>query len=111
MRLVALILSALSLGALSHDIDNLRDYRYCELLTMSGFSHFKIRMNVYNTIELNNCPAETWEALKADVPSLKKQFKTPLVVMNGPRYWVIDNMQNSSMLNDVLYNLRNLFIF
>ena len=59
-------------------------------------------LDVYNTIDLNFCPQADFDALAADTSVIKKQFKAPLVIMNGPRYWVIDNMRNSTMMDDTV---------
>lgn len=59
-------------------------------------------MEVYNTVELNLCPQEDWEALLSQTSAIKEQFSTPLVLMNGPRYWTIDGVRNSTMVDDTI---------
>ena len=67
--------------------DNLRGARYCEIFVITGhLTH--ITGAVYNTLGLNDCPAEEWKALNPD--ALKKAFKARAVVMNGPRYFLMD---------------------
>jgi hypothetical protein len=67
--------------------DNLRGARYCEIFVITGrLTH--IAGAVYNTLGLNDCPAEEWKALDPDM--LKNAFKARAVVMNGPRYFLMD---------------------
>ena len=67
--------------------DNLRGVRYCEIFVItSRLTH--ITGAVYNTLGLNECPAEEWQALDPD--ALKKAFKARAVVKNGPRYFLMD---------------------
>jgi hypothetical protein len=66
---------------------NLRDARYCEVIVVTGRLN-EIEGAVYNTIGLNDCPAEQWEAL--DPEQLKEEFRANEVVLNGPRYFMMD---------------------
>lgn len=66
---------------------NLRDTRYCEVIVVTGRLN-EIEGAVYNTIGLNDCPAEQWEAL--DPEQLKEEFRTNEVILNGPRYFMMD---------------------
>ncbi len=71
-------------------IGNLRNTRYCELLTVVR-QGLNFVVNVYNTTGLNLCPAEKWAALDAKV--LAKQLKVGFVKLNGPRYWTLDAIE------------------
>jgi haloalkane dehalogenase len=66
---------------------NLRNVRYCEVLvaTRHGMS---ATAAVYNTLGLNDCPADKWAALNAN--KLKKELKATAVILNGPRYFIMD---------------------
>jgi haloalkane dehalogenase len=66
---------------------NLRNVRYCEVLvaTRHGMS---ATAAVYNTLGLNDCPADKWAALNSD--TLKKEWGATAVILNGPRYFVMD---------------------
>jgi hypothetical protein len=66
---------------------NLRDARYCEVIVVTGRLN-EIEGAVYNTVGLNDCPAEQWEAL--DPEQLKEEFRANEVVLNGPRYFMMD---------------------
>jgi hypothetical protein len=66
---------------------NLRNARYCEVLLVK-FNAGSIAADVYNTIGLNDCPAATWSAL--DTAKLAAEFKATRVILNGPRYFIMD---------------------
>jgi hypothetical protein len=66
---------------------NLFNARYCEILVAKGALP-AITVTVWNTIGLNACPAAQWNAFNAK--TLATQEGAALVVLNGPRYWVID---------------------
>jgi haloalkane dehalogenase len=67
--------------------DNLRGVRYCEIFVIIGHLNH-LEGKVYNSLGLNDCPQEQWMALKTE--ALKKQFKAKAIVMNGPRYFLMD---------------------
>lgn len=48
----------------------------------------KFTGHVYNTIGLNDCPDTLWTALDTD--QLKKELKAKAVILNGPRYLLMD---------------------
>jgi hypothetical protein len=66
---------------------HLRNARYGEILVVTG-GPFSFTGHVYNTIGLNDCPQAAWEAL--DPATIKKQFKARSVILNGPRYFMMD---------------------
>jgi hypothetical protein len=80
-------------------VTNLRNQRYCEILY--GQRHFlKLEVKVFNTQGLNSCPEERWQALSKE--AIVKQFDASTVVLNGPRYWMMDEIQaDGSTLNHV----------
>ena len=67
--------------------DHLRNVRYCEILlvTRHGLS---ATAAVYNTLGLNDCPEQQWKALDPD--QLKRENNAYMVVMNGPRFFIMD---------------------
>jgi len=69
--------------------DDIRDYRYCEIIPVFR-SGTTLTVEVYNTIGLNECPADQWEALNAD--ELAEAYGATSVKINGPRYWVINEI-------------------
>ena len=67
---------------------NLRDVRYCEILVITR-DQGRLQGVVYNTLGLNDCPAAQWQAL--DPAKIKRDFAAVSVVMNGPRYFMMDS--------------------
>lgn len=45
---------------------------------------------VYNTFPLNDCPAQLWDKLDADV--LARQNDAVAALLNGPRYWLMSSI-------------------
>ena len=67
----------------------LRNLRYCELIVMKR-DGISLQTTVYNTLGQNDCPADAWEAITAS--AAETQFDALKVVLNGPRYWVLDGI-------------------
>lgn len=67
--------------------DHLRNVRYCEVLVVRKH-FFSTTADVYNTLGLNDCPAEKWASL--DTAKLKKEWNVAAIVLNGPRYFIMD---------------------
>ncbi|MEO1287572.1 MAG: hypothetical protein AAFV93_07375 [Chloroflexota bacterium] len=67
--------------------DDLRNYRYCEILPVFR-DDLNFTIEVYATISLNQCPDDLWEALDAE--TLAESYGAVQVIMNGPRYWVVN---------------------
>ena len=67
----------------------LRNVRYCEVIPVFQESG-KLVQYVYNTMGLNDCPADAWNMLNAN--DLAKNLGAIKVVLNGPRYWVLDQI-------------------
>ena len=71
-------------------ISNLRNQRYCEVLY--GKRHyFKLEVKVFNTQGLNLCPEDQWKTLTKE--SIEKAYGASFVVLNGPRYWMMDEIK------------------
>lgn len=71
-------------------LSGLRNARYGEILLISPGEDGHLKAAVYNTFGLNDCPPERWNAL--DPPALAEQFQVPMVFLNGPRFWTIDEV-------------------
>ena len=77
-------------------LDNLNNYRYCEIWLIGGDAVTKDFLgSVFNTTALNNkanprdsCPEAMWD--KVDTEALKKQYHVLGVFKNGPRFWMYD---------------------
>ena len=67
--------------------DDLHDARYCEILVLEGAIP-DARVTVWNTIGLNRCPEQWWDAL--DAATLADELGAGLVVLNGPRHFLMD---------------------
>lgn len=67
----------------------LRGTRYCEIIPVyrDGLS---FRLEVFNTLGQNDCPPAVWDAIDPD--KLADQLGAMEVVMNGPRFWVMDQI-------------------
>ena len=71
-------------------VSNLRNQRYCEVLY--GKRHyFKLEVKVFNTQGLNLCPEDQWKTLTKE--SIEKTYSASFVVLNGPRYWMMDEIK------------------
>lgn len=90
-----LLVTVLANLALAQDNDEsgsrtgLRDVRYCEIIPVYR-ERLTLRMEVYNTLGFNECPADLWNAI--DEAALTEELDAVSVVINGPRYWVIDEL-------------------
>ncbi|MEM7534597.1 MAG: hypothetical protein AAF639_20620 [Chloroflexota bacterium] len=69
--------------------DDVRDYRYCEIIPVFR-ERATMHLEVYNTIGLNDCPTELWNELAAE--TLVDAYDAAAVIMNGPRYWVLNGI-------------------
>lgn len=64
-----------------------RDARYCELLlAFPGAS--SIRVEVWGTQSLNECPMSAWDAI--DTSAVRRATGATVVMRNGPRVWLPD---------------------
>ncbi|MEM7134330.1 MAG: hypothetical protein AAF702_49120 [Chloroflexota bacterium] len=72
--------------------DDIRNYRYCEIIPVFR-SGVTFNIEVYNTIGLNDCPADLWNAL--EVERLVEAYDAAAVKINGPRYWVLNEVTGS----------------
>jgi hypothetical protein len=68
----------------------MRGGRYCEVLLPRPGAE-GITVEVYNSYRLNECPADTWSSL--DAVAIAAEQGTPLALLNGPRYWLMDRVQ------------------
>jgi haloalkane dehalogenase len=70
-----------------HEKTNLRNVRYCEIFVAMRHGT-SATASVYNTLGLNDCPADKWSALNPE--KLKKELHAAAVILNGPRYFIMD---------------------
>ena len=71
-------------------VSNLRNHRYCEVL-VGKRNWLNLEVKVFNTQGLNLCPEAQWKDLSKE--SITKAFDASYVLLNGPRYWVMDEIQ------------------
>ena len=76
--------------------ESLRVVRYCEVLAVVNEGGF--RADVYGTQGLNECPLSQWEAL--DPEAIQEELGALAILMNGPRFWLIDSVTSFSELGE-----------
>ena len=69
-------------------VNGTRDQRYGEVLL--AFFDTPIRIEVYNTYGLNDCPQDLWDELSPD--QIAAETGATMAVLNGPRYWMMDGI-------------------
>jgi hypothetical protein len=65
------------------------DVRYCEIVVTYRQS-LTLRTEIWNTLGLNDCPADAWAAL--DGAALGVERGAVNLALNGPRHWVLDEI-------------------
>jgi hypothetical protein len=68
----------------------LRGVRYGEIFLITN-QEGQLTATVYNTTRLNDCPPALWRSL--DPQELAKEFGVAAVVLNGPRFWTMDQIE------------------
>ena len=71
-----------------------RGVRYCEVLA-AYFEGGAIRIDVWGTQGISDCPLDAWYALDAE--TLQAELGAVRVIMNGPRHWVLDRAEALSL--------------
>lgn len=71
--------------------NDVRDSRYCEIILIAGDPAGDRKGAVYQTLGLNACPPATWSAIDAE--AIKKQFQVLGVMKNGPRSFIMDQVE------------------
>ena len=79
-----------------------RGSRYCEVL-VGMISNTSVHIDVYSTEGLNDCPDAAWSQI--DTTALKAQFAADLVILNGPRYWILDSLAGSTLQDTAVKQL------
>ncbi|MGZ8665915.1 MAG: hypothetical protein ACXWZM_02245 [Solirubrobacterales bacterium] len=89
LALSAILGSAAGAGAApAREAKHLHDARYCEIIEVKGTPP-EVVVTVWNTIKLNNCPAQKWESF--DAGELARELGDFLVILNGPRHFLMDS--------------------
>jgi hypothetical protein len=71
---------------------SIRGNRYCEVL-LAFVKGSGIKAEVWGTQGLNDCPSAQWRSVDKD--AVRARFGASAAVLNGPRYWVIDEADAS----------------
>ncbi len=70
-------------------VEGTRNGRYGEVL-LAFLEGAELRLEVYNSYVLNDCPQELWE--KLDATQIALETGAVHAVLNGPRYWLMDGI-------------------
>ncbi len=91
-------MAPLSIGTVAPDappgtvrIEGLRDARYGEVF-LGRSPDGRLELEVWNTLGLNECPQEAWDALEPT--ELARENEADVVILNGPRHWLLDAIEN-----------------
>lgn len=71
-------------------VEGLRGDRYCEVL-LPRVIDGRLIAEVWNSYGLNECPETEFKAL--DAAQIKEQTGAVVVLLNGPRYWLMDAIE------------------
>ena len=69
-------------------VTDTRNQRYGEVIL--AYLESPIRIEVFNSYLLNDCPQELWDQLS--VSSIADDAGADFAVLNGPRYWMMDGI-------------------
>jgi hypothetical protein len=95
--------AAVASAAASRQATGIYNTRYCEVLELRGLPPDAL-VTVWNTIGFSNCPPEKWQAL--DAGALAAARGDTAVILNGPRYWLMDSAEGKPGVSDVFGGLR-----
>jgi len=73
---------------------NLFNVRYCEFLEAKGALP-DVTVSVWNTIGFSTCPAKWWK--RQDAAATAKARGDLLVLLNGPRHWLMDVAEGNAL--------------
>lgn len=74
-----------------------RNFRYCEVIPVFR-SGTTLSLEVYNSLGLNDCPAEEWGAL--NVEAMAEEYGAVQVLANGPRFFLVNEFIGSGAATD-----------
>jgi hypothetical protein len=73
-------------------IESVRNARYCEIIPIVR-DGMHLVATVYDTLGLNDCPAQVWGTITED--AMKQHFGAVTVLLNDPRYFLMDSITAS----------------
>lgn len=100
---VAAIAPAADASAPRGGLSGLHDLRYCEVIGLKGVPPTAVA-TVWNTVGLNTCPAALWDAL--DARGLAQELGDSVVLLNGPRHFLMDSVTGSAGRGRTFHGLR-----
>jgi hypothetical protein len=74
-------------------VEGVRNARYGEVLLVRAEGD-RLTAEVWNTLGLNDCPDDAWQAL--DDGQITADAGALLAILNGPRYWLMDAIENAA---------------
>ena len=89
---------AFSLKSSAQDLvlkDSVRGAKYCEIVVVTG-SLPKLIATVYSTFGCSECGSDQWK--KIDANKLRKELDAKAVILNGPRYLLMDKIGRKDSL-------------
>lgn len=78
---------------------SLYDFRYCEILITVTDDDGAIVTEVWGTPGIDPCADDAWNALDPD--AIAAEFDATSIVMNGPRYFVVDGTADTTAAGEV----------
>lgn len=81
------------------NLENVRGSRYCEII----YTKLSLTLPVYSTFNLNNCPEAVWKTISTD--EIKKETGASKVLLNGPRFFLMDKIVKSHLINSQIVTL------
>lgn len=93
LRYSFMLATLMSTNLHAANASGMRDGRYCEIIVGESLTQYA----VYNTWGLNQCPEALWKQIS--VKSVQKEINASRIHLNGPRYWVIDGFEQTSLQN------------
>lgn len=73
--------------------ESMRGKRYCEVLLL-GPTPSGIEATVFNSFPMGDCPDDQWRELDGDAIAVEQG--AALALLNGPRFWLMDNVERGS---------------
>jgi hypothetical protein len=83
----------------ANELTSIRGVRYCEVIAVTNEGG--LHADVYGTQGLSDCPLSQWEALDPD--AIQEELNALQILMNGPRFWLIDSVTTFSELGEIRF--------
>lgn len=83
-------------GAAGAPPAEVRGERYCEIFLATAAPP-NVHIEVWNTFGLNDCPDTVWS--KIDVAAVAEAEGVTMAVLNGPRYWTLDQFVVGALID------------